>query len=110
MTKKSPKTISNYLDRKYGKSGTANRNKFKQKAQAYMVAELVKDVCKKAKLTQEELAQKVHLKRPHIKRIERAEIDVRISTLQKVAQGLGRVFQSVSTFKKKLYVPMYCTS
>ena len=50
---------------------------------------LVKDARKKANLTQEELAQKVHLKRPHISRIARAETDVRISTLQKIAQGLG---------------------
>ncbi len=89
MTKKNPKTINDYLDRKYGESGTESRSEFKQKAQAYMVAELVKDARKKAKLTQEELAQKVHLKRPHISRIERAETDVRISTLQKIAQGLG---------------------
>ncbi len=89
MTKKNPKTINDYLDDKYGKSGTKSRIEFKQKAQAYMVAELVKEARKKAKLTQEELAQKVDLKRPHISRIERAETDVRISTLQKIAQGLG---------------------
>ena len=89
MTKKNPKTINDYLDGKYGKDGTESRGEFKQKAQAYMVAELVKEARKKAKLTQEELAQKVHLKRPHISRIERAETDVRISTLQKIAQGLG---------------------
>jgi len=89
MKKKNPRTINDYLDRKYGESGTESRSEFKQKAQAYMVAELVKDARKKAKLTQEELAQKVHLKRPHISRIERAETDVRISTLQKIAQGLG---------------------
>jgi len=89
MTKKNPKTINDYLDRKYGENGTESRNEFKQKTQAFMVAELVKDARKKAKLTQEELAQKVHMKRPHISRIERAETDVRISTLQKIAQGLG---------------------
>ena len=89
MKKANPKTINDYLDSKYGESGTESRSEFKQKAQAYMVAELVKEARKKAKLTQEELAQKVHLKRPHISRIERAETDVRISTLQKIAQGLG---------------------
>jgi ribosome-binding protein aMBF1 (putative translation factor) len=89
MTKKNPKTINEYLDSKYGEKGTASRSDFTHKAQAYMVAELVKDARKKAKLTQEELAQKVQLKRPHISRIERAETDVRISTLQKIAQGLG---------------------
>lgn len=89
MNKQNPKTINDYLDRKYGEKGTESRNNFRNKAQAYMVAELVKDARKKANLTQEELAQKVQLKRPHISRIERAETDVRISTLQKIAQGLG---------------------
>ncbi len=89
MKKKNPKTINDYLDGKYGESGSKSRTEFKQKAQAFMIAELVKGARKKAKLTQEELAQKVQLKRPHISRIERAEIDVRISTLQKIAQGLG---------------------
>jgi len=89
MTKKNPKTINDYLNRKYGKKGTESRSDFTHKVQAFMVAELVKEARKKAKLTQEELAQKVQLKRPHISRIERAETDVRISTLQKIAQGLG---------------------
>lgn len=89
MTKRNPKTINDYLDHKYGEKGTESRSEFTHKAQAYMVAELVKEARKKAKLTQEELAQKVQLKRPHISRIERAETDVRISTLQKIAQGLG---------------------
>lgn len=56
MTKKNPKTIIVYLDRKYGESGTESKSVFKQKAQAYMVAELVENARKKAKLTQEELA------------------------------------------------------
>jgi len=89
MTKKNHKTINEYLDSKYGESGSESRTEFKQKVHAFMVAELVKDARKKANLTQEELAQKVHMKRPHISRIERAETDVRISTLQKIAQGLG---------------------
>ncbi len=89
MTKDNPKTINDHLNRKYGSPGTERRSEFRQKAQAFMVAELVKDARKKAKLTQEELAQKVHLKRPHISRIERAETDVKISTLHKIAQGLG---------------------
>lgn len=89
MIKKSPKTINDHLNRKYGVHGMESRSEFTQKAQAFMVAELVKDARKKANLTQEELAQKVNFKRPHISRIERAETDVRISTLQKIAEGLG---------------------
>jgi len=89
MKKRNPKTINEHLSLKYGKPGTNRRNEFTQKAQAYMVAELVKDARKKANLTQAEFAQLVELKRPHISRIERAQTDVRISTLHKIARGLG---------------------
>ena len=89
MKKENPKTINEYLDNKFGNPGTSGRNEFGKKAQAFMIAELVKDARKKAKLTQQELAEKVHLKRPHISRIERAKTDVRVSTLHKIAEGLG---------------------
>jgi HTH-type transcriptional regulator / antitoxin HipB len=37
-----PKTINELFDRKYGMSGSKARSKFEQKAEAFMVAELVK--------------------------------------------------------------------
>lgn len=89
MTKNNPQTINDYLNQKHGEEGTDSRREFTQKSHAYMVAELVKSARKKANLTQEQLAQKVNIKRPHISRIERAETDVRVSTLHKIAQGLG---------------------
>jgi len=89
MKKAKIKSINDFLDKKYGEEGSESRTEFRQKAQAFMIAELVKDARKKAQLTQEELAQKVQLKRPHISRIERAQTDVRMSTLHKIAQGLG---------------------
>jgi len=89
MKKEKPKTINEHLDAKYGVLGTESRTEFSRKANAFMIGELIKEARLKAHLTQEELAQKTDLRRPHISRIERAETDVRISTLQKIAQGLG---------------------
>ena len=55
-----------------------------------MVAELVKASRKKANLTQEQLAEKLEVKRSYISKIERASSDVRISTLRKIIEtGLG---------------------
>jgi len=88
--KTNPKTINELLDQKYGKEGTKNREDFNQKAEAYMVAELVKESRKKAHLTQEQLAKKLNVKRSYISKIERASSDVRISTLRKIIEiGLG---------------------
>jgi HTH-type transcriptional regulator / antitoxin HipB len=90
MKTKNPKTINELFDQKYGEEGTSTRDNFKQKAEAYMVAELVKTSRKKANLTQEQLAEKLEVKRSYISKIERASSDVRISTLRKIIEtGLG---------------------
>ena len=90
MTTRNPKTINELFDQKYGQEGTPSREDFVQKAEAYMVAELVKESRRKAHLTQEQLAEKLNVKRTYISKIERASSDVRISTLRKIIEiGLG---------------------
>lgn len=90
MKTKNPKTINDLFNQKYGEEGTESRKEFEQKAEAYMVAELVKESRKKAHLTQEELAEKLNVKRTYISKIERASSDIRISTLRKIIElGLG---------------------
>ncbi|HBH22845.1 MAG TPA: transcriptional regulator [Cytophagales bacterium] len=87
---KNPKTINDLFDQKYGKKGSKTRDEFEQRAEAYMVAELVKESRKKAHLTQQQLAEKLNVKRTYISKIERASSDVRISTLRKIIEtGLG---------------------
>ena len=55
-----------------------------------MIAELVKESRKKAHLTQEQLAEKLNVKRTYISKIERASSDIRLSTLRKIIEtGLG---------------------
>jgi ribosome-binding protein aMBF1 (putative translation factor) len=90
MTTKNPKTINELFDKKYGKKGTKSRNDFEQKAEAYMVSQLVRESRKKANLTQEQLAEKLNVKRTYISKIERASSDIRLSTLRKIIEtGLG---------------------
>jgi HTH-type transcriptional regulator / antitoxin HipB len=90
MQTKNPKTINELFDQKYGAKGTKGREDFEQKAEAYMIAELVKESRIKAHLTQEQLAERLNVKRTYISKIERASSDVRISTLRKIIEiGLG---------------------
>lgn len=90
MKTKNPKTINDLFNQKYGEEGTESRKEFEQKAEAFMVAELVKESRKKAQLTQEQLAEKLNVKRTYISKIERASSDIRISTLRKIIElGLG---------------------
>lgn len=88
MTKE--KTINQHLDRKYGEQGSKSRDDFKERAQAYMIAEMLKSARKEAHLTQQELADKLKVNRAYISKIERAISDMRLSTLKKIVEeGLG---------------------
>jgi len=85
-----PITINELFDQKYGIQGTKSREDFEQKAEAYLIAELIKDSRKKANMTQEQLAEKLNVNRTYISKIERASSDVRMSTLRKIIEtGLG---------------------
>lgn len=84
------KTINEHLDQKYGERGSGSRADFNQKAQAYMIAEMLKSARKEADLTQQQLADKLNVKRTYISKMERAISDMRFSTLKKVVEeGLG---------------------
>ncbi len=88
-TKKNKRNIAAHLDAKYGKVGTESRTEFTEKAYNYMIAELLKDARKEAKLTQKELAERLEVTRPFVSKIERAESDIRISTLHRFVESLG---------------------
>jgi len=94
MKTKKPKTINEHFDLKYGKPGTESRSEFEQKAENFLIAELVKEKRKEANMTQQELAEKLNVKRTYISKIERAVGDIRISTLRKIVEvGLGGTLQ-----------------
>ena len=56
----------------------------------HAIGELIKEERKKANLSQEELAQKIHTKKTAISRIEKHCEDVKLSTLFKVSRALGK--------------------
>ena len=94
MKAKNPKTINEHFDVKYGKAGTESRANFEQNAEIYLIAELVKEKRKEAHLTQQELADRLNVKRTYISKIERAVGDIRISTIRKIVEvGLGGTLQ-----------------
>lgn len=58
--------------------------------QEFLVGILLKEARKEAGVTQEELANAIHTKKSVISRLENRANDVRVSTLRKVAQALGK--------------------
>ena len=58
--------------------------------QEFLVGFLLKEAREDAGVTQEELANAIHTKKSVISRLENRAKDVRVSTLRKVAQALGK--------------------
>lgn len=94
MKKKSIKDARSYdelLDIKYGKTGTSRRDKFEEKAQYFVISEMLKEARKAAHMTQDELAEKVGTKKSYISRLENGKCDIQLSTLYRIFEfGLGR--------------------
>ncbi len=88
---KSAKNFDELLDLKYGKVGVAKRDQFEEKAQYFVISELLKEARKEAKMTQEELADKLGTKKSYISRLENGHCDIQLSTLYRIFEfGLGR--------------------
>ncbi len=77
------------LDAKYGKEGTASRDEFKKEAISYYYGEILREKRKELKLTQEQLSEKVGLKRSYIAKIEKGATDMQISSFVRIAEALG---------------------
>jgi len=96
MTKKekailNSRTFSELLDAEYGKIGTKKRDEFELKAQYFVISEMLKEARREAKLTQQELADKIGTKKSYISRIENGKCDIQLSTLYRIFEtGLGR--------------------
>ena len=78
------------LDIQYGSKGTPERNAFEQGAEAFILAERLKEERLQAGLTQEQLAQKIGTKKSYISRIENGKTDIQLSTLFRIFEGLGK--------------------
>ena len=88
---RSAKNFDELLDNKYGKIGTEKRDEFEEKAQYYVISEVLKDARKEANMTQKQLAEKVGTKKSYISRLENGRCDIQLSTLYRIFEfGLGK--------------------
>lgn len=88
---KSAKNFDELLDIKYGKIGSENRDHFEEKAQYFVISEMLKEARKEANMTQEQLANKVGTKKSYISRLENGKCDIQLSTLYRIFEfGLGK--------------------
>lgn len=88
---KNVKSFEELLNVKYGVIGTEKRDVFEEKAQYFVISEMLKDGRKEANLTQEQLADKVGTKKSYISRLENGKCDIQLSTLYRIFEfGLGK--------------------
>lgn len=84
-------TFDELIDFEHGKIGTESRNDYEEKAQMFIVSEMLREARKTANLTQEELAIKAGTKKSYISKIENAKGNIQLSTLIRIFEkGLNR--------------------
>lgn len=84
------KTFDELLDAEYGERGTDAREIFEAEAEAFCLAECLKEQRRLAGLTQQQLAEKIGTKKSYISKIENGRSDVQLSTLFRIFAGLGK--------------------
>jgi len=84
-------TFDEHLEKRYGPIGSFKRTEFEIKAKAFAIGEIIRDVRRQAKMTQEELAKKTGTRKSFISRIENGHSDIQLSTLFKLVEiGFGK--------------------
>lgn len=81
--------LEKYISRRKKKSLKFAKD-FESGYQDFKIGVMLKQARKNAGITQEDLAKKLHTKKSAISRIENHSKDIRLSTLEKFAQALGR--------------------
>ncbi|MCY4160631.1 MAG: helix-turn-helix transcriptional regulator [Flavobacteriaceae bacterium] len=85
------KTIPNdeILDEFIGKKGTAEREAFDNELRADVLAYKFKELRKKKRLTQKQLAEKAGMGKEQISKIENAKFNLTLSSINKISIALG---------------------
>lgn len=85
------KTFDKLIEREHGKIGTDSRNEYEERAQMFIISEMLKEARKEAKMTQQQLAEKAGTKKSYISKIENAKGNIQLSTLIRIFEkGLNR--------------------
>lgn len=81
--------ISAELDKEFGKPGTPERTQFEEEAYAFYTSQILLDARKEAKITQTELANRIHVTKSYISKIENGLITPSVATFYRIMNALG---------------------
>lgn len=77
------------LDAKFGREGTPERAAAEDAALAFYTGQIILDARKESKVTQQELADKMHVSKSYISRIEKGVINPSVATFYRIMNALG---------------------
>ena len=85
------KNFDELIELEHGEIGTESRNDYEERAQMFIVSEMLKEARLQANMTQEELALRAGTKKSYISKIENAKGNIQLSTLIRIFEkGLNR--------------------
>ncbi|NCB69031.1 MAG: XRE family transcriptional regulator [Bacteroidia bacterium] len=85
------KNFDELIELEHGEIGTESRNDYEERAQMFIVSEMLKEARLQANMTQEELAVRAGTKKSYISKIENAKGNIQLSTLIRIFEkGLNR--------------------
>ena len=77
------------MDSMLGAPGTPEREQFRREAQAYCVGVLIHDARKEEGITQQELAERVGVKKSYVSRIENGRVEPSAGLFMNIISALG---------------------
>ncbi len=89
-------TINADLDRRYGKHGSAKREKFDVESLAWFYGNMLREHRKELNMTQKQVAEQLGREQSYIARVENGKADIQLSSFFRIAAILG--IQFVPTF------------
>lgn len=92
ITNKDLTTLDQFITASYGELGTEPRDTFEKGYQVFKLGALIQEARLKKRMTQEQLALRIGSNKAYISKIENDIKDIRMSTLQKIIEGLGGHF------------------
>ena len=80
--------ISAELENEYGLPGSPERDRFDEAAYAFYTGQLLLDARKEAKVTQSELARRIHSTKSYVSRIENGLVTPSVVTFYRIISAL----------------------
>lgn len=83
-------TLEELISEDFGEIGTPERAEFELGCDAFIIGERLKMERINKGLTQEQLAERIGTKKSFISRVENGHVDIQLSTLARIFNGLGK--------------------